>query len=76
MTEADAKQYVFHSWRHFYTTYMKRKLDVKLLQTQTGHSTDAMIEHYSSHEAVGDRNKIVSAELEVFGGMLKEIESV
>lgn len=67
------KSCVFHSWRHFYATYMKDKLDSKLLQSQTGHKSLAMLEHYSSHEAIGDRQKIINAELEVFGSMLKAI---
>jgi integrase len=39
MSRDTAKVYVFHSWRHFYTSYMRGRLDVKLLQSQTGHKT-------------------------------------
>jgi len=35
----------FHAWRHFFTTYMKGKVDNKILQMATGHKTPAMLEH-------------------------------
>jgi integrase len=65
-----AKGYTFHGWRHFYTSYMRERLDVKLLQSQTGHKTVDMVEHYSGHELAGDREKIRQAGLEVFGSLV------
>ena len=49
MNKEEAKTYVFHAWRHFYTSYMRQKIDPKLLQSQTGHKSMAMLDHYSSH---------------------------
>ena len=67
-------RYTFHGWRHFFTTYMWSKLDDKLLQSQTGHKTIAMIEHYADHVRSGDRDKIREAQIEVFSALLPESE--
>jgi len=71
-TEDEAGKYDFHSWRHFYTSYMVRKLDKKLLKSQTGHKTDDMIDLYSDHETVGDREIIQATEREAFAGLIPE----
>lgn len=63
----------FHSWRHFYTTYMKEKLNDKLLQTQTGHLTLAMLEHYGNHEKEGEKQKIALAQKNVFSALLPNL---
>jgi len=72
LTKEQAKEYTFHGWRHFYTSYMVRKLERKLLKSQTGHLTDDMIELYSDHEIDGDRQLIQKAETETFSGLLPE----
>ena len=69
-TEDQAKGYMFHGWRHFYTSYMVKKLEKKLLKTQTGHLTDDMIDLYADHETVGDREAIQSVQRETFGELL------
>ena len=71
-SENEAKKYLFHGWRHFYTSYMVRKLDKKLLKSQTGHLTDDMIDLYSDHETVGDRELIQAKQRETFAGLLPE----
>jgi len=68
----DAAQYDFHSWRHFFTSYMSGKLDKKLLKSQTGHKTDIMLDLYSDHETVGDRELIQAKQRETFAGLLPE----
>jgi integrase len=70
MSHDAAKVYVFHGWRHFYTSYMRERLDVKLLQSQTGHKTTSMLEHYAGHRLAGDRERIRQAEIEVFGALV------
>jgi integrase len=70
MGHDEALKYVFHGWRHFFTSYMRERLDVKLLQSQTGHKNVSMIEHYSRHRLTGDREKIRRAGIEVFGALL------
>jgi integrase len=69
--DRDAAQgYVFHGWRHFYTSYMRGRLDMKLLQSQTGHKSIFMVEHYSDHLLSGDRELIRQAGLEAFGALI------
>ena len=71
-SKVEAAKYLFHGWRHFFTSYMVNKLDKKLLKSQTGHLTDDMIELYSDHETVGDRELIQAKKRETFAGLLPE----
>jgi integrase len=70
MTEDAARKYSFHAWRHFFTTFMRPKLEDKLLQSQTGHKSKEMLNRYSDHVLAGDREKIRDAQIEVFGSLL------
>jgi integrase len=72
-SEEKAKKYLFHGWRHFFVSYMVRKLDKKLLKSQTGQKTDGMIDLYGDHEIVGDRETIQAKERETFAGLLPEM---
>jgi len=72
VSEKKAEMYDFHGWRHFYTSYMVKKLEKKLLKSQTGHLTDIMIDHYSDHETVGDRELIKEKQRETFAGLIPE----
>jgi integrase len=72
MNRDAAKVYVFHGWRHFYTSYMRDRLELKLLQSQTGHKTLEMLKYYSEHELAGDREKIRQAQQEVFGALIPQ----
>jgi integrase len=70
LNEAQTSSYTFHSWRHYYTAYMRKKVDEKLLQKQTGHKTLPMLNHYSDHELTGDRKLIQEAQVEIFKELL------
>jgi integrase len=70
LSDAEAKCFSFHGWRHFFTTYMRPKLDDKLLQSQTGHKTILMLNRYSDHVLPGDRDKIREAQVKVFSALL------
>ena len=70
VSEAAANGFSFHGWRHFFTTYMRKKVDDKLLQSQTGHKTIPMLNRYSDHLLPGDRDKIREAQREVFSSLL------
>jgi integrase len=72
MGEKAAEVYVFHGWRHYFTSYMKDRLDKKLLKSQTGHKTDPMLDHYGDHLLVGDREKIRQAQQEVFRALMPQ----
>ena len=70
MSKESAKAYTFHGWRHYFTSYMRERVNEKLLQSQTGHKTLAMLEHYSDHRIAGDRERIQQAQIESFGGLI------
>ena len=70
MGRESAKAYTFHGWRHYFTAYMKDRVNGKLLKSQTGHKTDAMLEHYAGHAIAGDRERIRTAQVAAFGGLL------
>jgi len=71
-TKDEATKYMFHGWRHFFTSYMIRKLDKKLLKSQTGHKTDVMLAHYGDHQIEGDRELIQAKQRETFAGLIPE----
>jgi integrase len=76
MSHASASVYVFHGWRHYFTAYMRDKLTEKLLQSQTGHKTIPMLDHYADHIITGDRERIRQAKMDVFGSLIpKGIEA-
>lgn len=70
MSKDDARKYCFHSWRHFYAAYMKDHVNAKLLQSQTGHKTLSMLEHYANHKISGDDEQIQAAQTELFGAIV------
>jgi integrase len=74
-SEKEAKKYMFHGWRHFFTSYMIKKLNKKLLKGETGHKTDSMLALYSDHETDGDRETIQVTKKEIFAGLLPEFEN-
>jgi integrase len=70
MSHDSASVYVFHGWRHYFTAYMRGRLNEKLLQSQTGHKTIPMLDHYSDHIINGDREQIRQAKMDVFGTLI------
>jgi len=70
MSKESAAVYTFHGWRHYFTAYMRERVTEKLLQSQTGHKTLAMLEHYSDHRKAGDRERIQEAQVEAFGSLI------
>ena len=70
MNEKQSSDYLFHGWRHFFTSYMAGKIDNKLLKSETGHKTDAMISRYSDHLLPGESELIRQTKQEVFGGLI------
>lgn len=74
MSKENARKYVFHSWRHYFASYMHDRVNTKLLQSQTGHKTIAMLEHYAGHEVTGDVERIQTAQLEMFGDVVSKFD--
>ena len=73
LSEAEAKAYCFHSWRHFYTTYMSEKVNDRILQKQTGHKSLRMLEHYGNHSVNEDLEVIRNAQMESFGSIISAL---
>jgi integrase len=71
----EAEKYLFHGWRHFYTTYLMGKLDKKLLKSQTGHRTDIMLARYGEHRIEGDRKIIQTTAINTFGKLLPDLRA-
>jgi integrase len=72
MSKESVKFYTFHGWRHYFTSYMRDRVNEKLLQKHVGHKTLQMLNHYSGHIISGDRERIRQAQLEVFSGLLPD----
>lgn len=70
LSEESSKKYCFHSWRHFFTAYMKNRVDDRILQRQTGHKTLEMLEHYASHELSGEQFLLETEQIKTFGDVL------
>jgi integrase len=76
-SENEAGKYLFHGWRHFFTSYLMGKLEKKLLKSQTGHRTDIMLARYGEHRTEGDRKKIQAfTEKKTFGKLLPDLRAV
>jgi integrase len=75
LSDAEAAVYSFHAWRHYFTSYMKDKVDDRILQKQTGHKTLSMLDHYSEHAIAGDKAKIKAAQVETFSQLLPAAEA-
>lgn len=63
----------FHSWRHYYTTYMRScgQLEPHLLQRLTGHKSAAMMQHYGNHSLMEEADLMKAAASKVFGEMME-----
>jgi integrase len=72
LSQESAKAYTFHGWRHYFTAYMRPRIDEKILQSQTGHKTLAMLDHYAGHRIAGDKERLRTAQIETFSGLLPD----
>lgn len=50
---------------------MSERINPRVLQSQTGHKTTAMLDHYKNHSLESDIIKIEAAQLEMFGEIVK-----
>lgn len=67
----DPSWVTFHAWRHFFSTYMRGKVDDKILQMATGHKTLAMLDLYANHKRMGDIKVLKIAQKKVFEPIFK-----
>ena len=70
LSKETVNEYNFHGWRHYFTAYMKPLVEEKILQSQTGHKTIKMLDHYADHRIAGDRERLRNAQIETFGGLV------
>jgi len=70
LSKKEAGKYTFHAWRHFYATYLSGTVDRHALQTQTGHKTEAMLDHYSDHFTPEEESAIRIAVSETFSDLI------
>jgi len=73
-SEKEAKTYCFHSWRHFYAAYMSDSVNQRALQSQTGHKTIEMLEHYENHQIESDKIQITTAQQKLFGNVVNSVQ--
>ncbi len=76
ITNQESKEYTFHGWRHFYTSYMADIVNQRALQSQTGHKTIEMLEHYSNHQIESDIDQIQQAQLAIFGDIVNKSKEI
>lgn len=69
---AEPEKYCFHSWRHYFSTYMIQSVECQALQKQTGHKTKAILEHYADHETERENNEIRKAQKMLFGSIVEK----
>ncbi len=48
--ERKARNINFHSWRHYFNSFMRGKVDDSLIQLVTGHKTKVMTDHYTHQQ--------------------------
>jgi len=72
MGQKSTAVYTFHGWRHYFTAYMRDRVNEKLLKSQTGHKTNVMLDLYSGHAIAGDRERIRTAQIAAFGRLLPD----
>lgn len=66
-----AKTFTFHSWRHFHDTYLKDKIDSRILENQSGHSIEMIEKLYANHEKPTDKEELFQAQKNIFGPILE-----
>ena len=62
----------FHSLRHFYTSSLADRIEMRSVQLATGHKTTAMAEHYANHANGNHLEAVSKAVSDVYGQILHE----
>jgi integrase len=64
---------VFHSWRHFYSAELAKRLKARQVMMSTGHKTEAVFWEYAGHVLDGDMAELAQTQGQVFGKLLPDI---
>jgi integrase len=67
------RRVVFHSWRHFYSAELSKKLKARQVMASTGHKTEAVFWEYAGHVLEGDMIELAETQGLVFGKLLPDI---
>jgi integrase len=64
---------VFHSWRHFFSAELSKRLKARQVMMSTGHKTEAVFWEYARHILDGDMLELAQTQGQIFGKLLPEI---
>jgi integrase len=67
------RRVVFHSWRHFYTAELSKRLKARQVMASTGHKTESVFWGYAGHVLDGDMIELAETQEQVFGKLLPDI---
>lgn len=62
----EERRIVFHSWRHYFSTYLADRVEEKHAMKATGHSTRAMFQRYADHANEEALKSVSQAVTEMF----------
>lgn len=60
----------FHCWRHFFSTTMADKVDLRKLQLATGHKSKEMLEYYAAHQSEKTLQELAKISSKLFAQLL------
>jgi integrase len=64
---------VFHSWRHFYSAELSKRLKARQVMMSTGHKTEAVFWEYAGHVLDGEMSELAQTQGQVFGKLLPDM---
>ena len=65
-----SRRVVFHSWRHYCAARMADRLELRKVQSVTGHRSSAMAEHHADRAAEETFTEVRNVAAETFGTLL------
>jgi integrase len=67
----EERNVVFHSWRHYYATYIADRVDLRTAQFAMRHKTAAMTQHYANHKNEERMKELSAAVVGAFGNIVE-----
>jgi integrase len=69
--DTQARNIVFHSWRHYYAARMMDKMTAEQVTRITGHKSEAVFAEYTDHIIAENLEQMGKAGAEVFGNIIE-----
>jgi integrase len=69
--DTQARNIVFHSWRHYYAARMMDKMTAEQVTRITGHKSEAVFAEYADHIIAENLEQMGKAGAEVFGNIIQ-----